>query len=98
MSGILLTGDVEPDGQARLLRCGADLRADVLKMPHHGSARQEPAFFAATGARVAIASAGRTTTTATRRPARSSSPSRSGWLSCGPINRAPSPWSSAMGT
>ncbi|HZA05966.1 MAG TPA: ComEC/Rec2 family competence protein, partial [Propionibacteriaceae bacterium] len=36
-----------------------DLRADVLKIPHHGSARQDPAFFAATGARLAIASAGR---------------------------------------
>ena len=54
---ILLTGDVEPDGQARLLRAGVDLRADILKIPHHGSARQDPAFFAATGARVAIASA-----------------------------------------
>ena len=61
MSGlrILLTGDVEPAGQAAMLARGADLRADVLKIPHHGSARQDPAFFAATGARVAIASAGR---------------------------------------
>jgi competence protein ComEC len=61
MSGlrILLTGDVEPAGQAAMLARGADLRADVLKIPHHGSARQEPAFFAATGARLAIASAGR---------------------------------------
>jgi competence protein ComEC len=56
---ILLTGDLEPPGQAALLARGADLRADVLKIPHHGSARQEPAFFAATGARLAIASAGR---------------------------------------
>ena len=30
----------------------------MLKVPHHGSARQDPAFFAATEARVAIASAG----------------------------------------
>ena len=48
-----------PPGQAALLARGADLRADVLKIPHHGSARQDPAFFAATGARLAIASAGR---------------------------------------
>jgi len=56
---ILLTGDLEPPGQAALLARGADLRADVLKIPHHGSARQDPAFFAATSARLAIASAGR---------------------------------------
>ena len=55
---ILLTGDLEPPGQAALLARHADLRADVLKIPHHGSARQDPAFFAATGARLAIASAG----------------------------------------
>ena len=55
---LLLTGDVEPAGQQAILAGGADLRADVLKIPHHGSARQEPAFFAATRARVAIASAG----------------------------------------
>ncbi len=56
---ILLTGDVEPSGQAVMLSRGVDLRADVLKIPHHGSARQDPGFFAATGARLAIASAGR---------------------------------------
>ena len=56
---VLLTGDVEPPGQRALLDGGADLRAAVLKVPHHGSARQERAFFAATGASVAIASAGR---------------------------------------
>lgn len=55
---VLLTGDVEPPGQRALLSAGVDLRAQVLKVPHHGSARQEPAFFAATGATVAVASAG----------------------------------------
>jgi len=56
---VLLPGDVEPPGQRALLDSGADLRATVLKVPHHGSARQEREFFAATGARVAVASAGR---------------------------------------
>jgi competence protein ComEC len=55
---LLLTGDVEPPGQQAILGAGADLRADVLKLPHHGSARQNPEFIAATRARVAIASAG----------------------------------------
>jgi len=56
---VLLTGDVEPAGQEALLAAGLDLGADVLKVPHHGSSRQEVAFLAATGARVAVASAGR---------------------------------------
>jgi competence protein ComEC len=55
---LLLTGDVEPPGQQAILGDGADLRADVLKIPHHGSGRQVTAFFAATHARLAIASAG----------------------------------------
>jgi competence protein ComEC len=55
---LLLTGDVEPPGQQAILATGADLRADVLKIPHHGSAQQDPEFFAATHARIAIASAG----------------------------------------
>jgi competence protein ComEC len=55
---VLLPGDVEPPGQRALLAAGVDLRASVLKVPHHGSARQEPDFFGATGATVAIASAG----------------------------------------
>jgi competence protein ComEC len=55
---LLLTGDVEPPGQQAILGTGADLRADILKIPHHGSARQDPAFFAATHARLAIASVG----------------------------------------
>jgi competence protein ComEC len=55
---LLLTGDVEPPGQQAILGSGADLRADILKIPHHGSAQQDPAFFAATHARLALASAG----------------------------------------
>lgn len=55
---ILLTGDVEPTGQEALLAAGADLGAEVIKVPHHGSSRQEAAFLAATQAQVAVASAG----------------------------------------
>ncbi|WP_172826083.1 ComEC/Rec2 family competence protein [Friedmanniella luteola] len=56
---VLLPGDLEPPGQRALLAAGVDLRVTVLKVPHHGSGRQEPDFFAATGARLAVASAGR---------------------------------------
>lgn len=56
---MLLAGDVEPEEQHRILQTRVDLRADVLKVPHHGSSRQDAGFIAATGARVAIASAGR---------------------------------------
>jgi competence protein ComEC len=56
---ILLTGDVEPPGQQAIVASGADLRADVLKIPHHGSAQQDPGFIAASHARVAIASEGK---------------------------------------
>ena len=55
---VLLTGDVEPPGQQAIVDTGADLHADVLKIPHHGSAQQDPDFIAATHARLAIASAG----------------------------------------
>ncbi len=56
---ILLTGDVEPPGQAALLAAGDDLRADVLKVPHHGSGRQDPRFLAAVHERFATVSVGR---------------------------------------
>lgn len=55
---VLLTGDVEPTGQQALLRSGADLRADVLKVPHHGSGRQDEGFFRATGTGVALIGVG----------------------------------------
>ncbi|MFC4584664.1 ComEC/Rec2 family competence protein [Sphaerisporangium corydalis] len=53
----LLSGDVENEAQAELLRQGLP-PADILKVPHHGSARQDPAFLAATGARAALISVG----------------------------------------
>lgn len=59
---VLLAGDAEPAGQARALRSAAlldlDLSADVLKLPHHGLGPPEPRFFAASGASLAVASAG----------------------------------------
>jgi len=55
---LLLTGDIEPEAQQALLRSGVDLRADVLKVPHHGSRYQEPDFLRAVGANVAVVSVG----------------------------------------
>jgi len=55
----MLAGDVEPAAQEATLRNFPDLRADVLKMPHHGSARQSEAFFTALGARIATISDGK---------------------------------------
>lgn len=55
---LLLTGDVEPEAQSALLAAGVDVRADVVKVPHHGSDSQDPGFLTAVGARAAIASLG----------------------------------------
>lgn len=56
---ILLPGDSEIEGQQAMLADGVDLHADVLKVPHHGSAYSDPAFLAAVGARVAVISVGK---------------------------------------
>jgi competence protein ComEC len=55
---VLFTGDLGADAEARLVRDGIDLRADVLKVPHHGSRDADAAFLAASGARVALISVG----------------------------------------
>lgn len=55
---LLLTGDAGPELQAELLRDGVPLRADILKVPHHGSAHQAPGFAAAVHPRVAVVSVG----------------------------------------
>ncbi|WP_460973232.1 DNA internalization-related competence protein ComEC/Rec2, partial [Prescottella soli] len=55
---ILLTGDAEEAGQRALLRAGVSLRADVLKVPHHGSRTTAPEFIAAVRPRLAVISVG----------------------------------------
>jgi competence protein ComEC len=56
---LLLTGDIEPPAQAAILAAHPDLAADVLKVPHHGSAHQDPDLFAAVHPRVAVISVGK---------------------------------------
>lgn len=60
-TAMLLTGDAQAEAEARLLSHGsADLRADVLKVGHHGSAYSStPEFLAAIRPRIAIISCGR---------------------------------------
>ena len=55
---LLLTGDVEPEGQAELARRLPGLHVDVLKMPHHGSAHQDEPWLASLGASVVLVSVG----------------------------------------
>ena len=56
---LLLTSDIEAPDEASLLRQPADVAADVLLVPHHGSRTSStPAFLAAVGARDAIVAAG----------------------------------------
>lgn len=55
---VLLTGDVEADGQRPLLTDPEALRADVVKVPHHGGATNARDFIGAVGATVALTSVG----------------------------------------
>ena len=55
---ILLTGDVEPEGQAALARSLPGLAVDVLKVPHHGSRYQDEDWLLSLGAGVAVVSVG----------------------------------------
>ena len=59
---ILLPGDAEAPALDALMRSGVDVRADVLKVPHHGSRTTSEAFLAAVRPRVAVISAGRDNT------------------------------------
>ena len=54
---LLLAGDAEEEEQQTLL--GDPLRVDVLKVAHHGSAFQDPAFLARVRPTLALVSVGR---------------------------------------
>ncbi len=56
---LLLPGDIEEEAEAQLIEQGADLQAQVLKVPHHGgrTSSSEP-FLARVHPRVAVVSAG----------------------------------------
>jgi competence protein ComEC len=55
---LLLMGDEERPSQADLRRTTTGLHADVLKVAHHGSSKQDQALVEALGARLAIISVG----------------------------------------
>jgi competence protein ComEC len=55
---LLLMGDEETGSQQRLAALLPGLHADVLKVAHHGSAKQDPDLVRAVGARLAIISVG----------------------------------------
>ena len=60
-TAMLFTGDAQAEAEARLLAHGsAELRADILKVGHHGSAYSStPEFLAAVRPKIAIISCGR---------------------------------------
>lgn len=59
-TSILLTGDAEAPAEAEMERAGVDLRADVLKVGHHGSlTSSSERFLDAVRPQAAILSAGR---------------------------------------
>jgi competence protein ComEC len=55
---MLLAGDIERPAQQALLDSGVDLRAEVLKQPHHGSSKLLSQFVDAVGAEVAVIGVG----------------------------------------
>jgi competence protein ComEC len=55
---VLLAGDAELLAQGELVAARLDLRADVLKVPHHGSRSSSPTFLAGVHPRLALVSVG----------------------------------------
>ncbi len=55
---VLLSGDLEAAGEAALVASGADLRADIVTLPHHGSRTSSTGvFLQAVAPAIAVASA-----------------------------------------
>jgi len=58
-ASIVLAGDIEQPAEDSLVKSGADLRADLLKVPHHGSKTSSTeAFIDAVSPRYAVISVG----------------------------------------
>jgi competence protein ComEC len=55
----LLAGDIETEGQARLIEKGVRLRHSVLKVPHHGSKYILPEFINRVAPDLSVVSVGR---------------------------------------
>lgn len=55
---ILLTGDIEPEGQAEVMRAVPSVDVAVAKVPHHGSRFTDPRFAAWAHAEIALISVG----------------------------------------
>jgi competence protein ComEC len=55
---LLLTGDIEPEGQESIARALPGLHVDVLKVPHHGSRYQDEDWLLSLHPSVAITSVG----------------------------------------
>ncbi|MGK8525284.1 ComEC/Rec2 family competence protein [Nocardia asteroides] len=55
---ILLTGDIEVRAQRALMHAGIPIRADILKLPHHGSRTTTKEFLDAVRPRLALVSVG----------------------------------------
>ncbi len=56
---MLFAGDLEAKGERELIASGVDLRATILKVPHHGShTSSSPPFLAAVAPEVAVISLG----------------------------------------
>ncbi|MEG6614854.1 DNA internalization-related competence protein ComEC/Rec2 [Peptococcaceae bacterium 1198_IL3148] len=57
-ASFLFTGDIEGDQQQILVNTNNNLKADVLKVPHHGSGNFAPEFLAAVNPKIAVISVG----------------------------------------
>jgi len=56
---VLLTGDLDPEGQADLMASTGTMDVDVVKVPHHGWGNQHPGLPGWARAEVAVISCGR---------------------------------------
>ncbi len=57
--GILLTGDIEREAQAEIMREVKSVDVDVIKLPHHGSANLDEGFASWANAEIALIGVGK---------------------------------------